>query len=142
MIQIVRMMSTSTARWTRAGIDLRSHCAHFPLLFSVLIIYSGVYVYSNTGRCSLGPSFLCFHRRRMALALARALLSSTSLAPSEGRLGDGRATPRTGGSARSERSAAAARSLTAFACRLDVILVSAVFLVMVVVPVMVLACLP
>ncbi|CAM9847708.1 unnamed protein product [Pylaiella littoralis] len=79
---------------------------------------------------------------RMALALARALLSSTSLAPSEGRLGDGRATPRTGGSARSERSAAAARSLTAFACRLDVILVSAVFLVMVVVPVMVLACLP
>lgn len=78
---------------------------------------------------------------RMALALARALLPSNSLAPGERRLGEGRGGSRKGGSTRRERTAAVARSLIAFAFRLDVIVVSTVFLVILVVPVMVLACL-
>lgn len=78
----------------------------------------------------------------MALALARALLSSNPLAPGKCRLGEGRAGSRKRGVARRERSAVVARSLVAFALRLDVIVVSTVFLVTLAVIVMVFTCLP
>lgn len=86
----------------------------------------------------------------MALALARALLASSSSAPCVlGRQDAGSAAAATAGhagphkgirGANSERGAVA-RSLIAFALRLDVIVVSTVFLVLMVMPLVVLACL-
>ncbi len=78
-------------------------------------------------------------RFRMALVLARALLSG-HLAPGERESGAGRGGARKGGGASRERTAVA-RSLVAFALRLDVIVVSTLCLVVLVAPLVVLACL-
>jgi len=78
-------------------------------------------------------------RFRMALVLARALLSG-QLAPGERGSDAGRGGARKGWGVSRERSSVA-RSLVAFALRLDVIFVSTLCLVVLVVSLVVLACL-
>lgn len=77
----------------------------------------------------------------MALALARELSSYRRLGPGGRGLGSSRAGSRTEGIGSRERSAAA-RSLVAFALRLDVIVVSTVCLVVLITLGLFRACLP
>lgn len=89
----------------------------------------------ETFRLPSGELFFS-HRCRMALALARIL---SSCRPTSG--GRGLDGPRKGGNGSRERTAAA-RSLIAFAFRLDVIVVSTLCLALLILLGLVRACLP